>query len=1057
MSRAHSRHVFAWRGNVSAALELFTLGGLSLKLGGEAVSGLASRKAEALLVYLASTQRPHSRDALADLLWDERSQAQAQNNLRVLLSSLRQRLGPHLLITRQTVALNLEAAHWLDAAEMQAHLAAVRQYGASRDAAVHLEQAVSLYRGDFLEGVFWRDCQRFEEWVVVERERLQRLVLEALEALAVFHLHRQEYDRGIAHATRLLALDPLRESAHRQMMRLLARQGQRGAALAQYETCRQTLADELGLEPAVETTALYQRLWAARTGPAHNLPLQFTPLVGRAEELAAISEHLDDPACRLVTLIGPGGIGKTRLAAQAARLAAEERADAFPDGAGYVSLTAVSSPDSVAPAVAQTLALSLHDHDEPETQLLNFVRDKAMLLVLDNFEHLLPAAPLIVEMLRVSPGLKVLVTSRQPLRLRAEWLMEIQGLASPREGEAPRPEAHVALQLFELVARRVQPHFSLEAEQAAVARICRLVEGMPLGIELAAVRRRELSSQEIARQIENNLDALATSMPDMPERHRSLRAVFDYSWQRLAKAERRAFAGLSIFRGGFSEAAAQAVTGAAPTVLAALITHSLLREMRPGRYAVHEVLRQYAEEKLRASLAEAERAEREHGRYYLAFLHSRGAALQGPHQKEALADIDVDLENARAAWRRALTREMASDIEQSVDTLYRFYEARGQLHEGLEALTQTTEAFSGSPTGERAFGKALARLGALRGRVGQYAAAAEALRRSLALSERRSIQAEQIFCLIELARVAHDQGHYAETVRLIQQCLSLAGDRADDGSRSDALFLLGYARYRMGELEEAKQRLEDSLAAARRTGEPHRITAALNLLADVASFEGRYAHALELFTECLTVSRAIGNLFRAGVHLNNLGTVWHVMGQLAQARDLYQQSLEACRQIGNLYGQAIALSNLGEVSHALGDYAEALAAYQAGLAIGRRLQSPYTTLICLNNLGETYCARRDYPTAQSHLAEALQIAWDTRNLPVLMKMLVNQAALFRQTGQTQAALELLRLTSAHPAAEPYIVDRAKELLAEAGPAPTGAPRPLDEIVAGLLAALTPQN
>ncbi len=478
-------------------LDIRTFGGLTITHHGAPVTGLASRKAEALLVYLACIQRPHTREVLATLFWDERSQERALSNLSVLLTSLRHRLAPFLVITRQTVAFNLESDYWLDAAVLGAQLKSpLRAQSSSHDSIARLEISLALYQGDFLAGFHLRACRDFEEWAVVERERLQRLAIEALETVVTFYLHTGNYPAGLAPAQRLLQLDPLREAAHHQVMLLLARSGQRSAALAQYEICRRRLAEELGVAPSPDLTVLYERLRTAQPSPPHNLSAHtpLTPFVGREDELAQIAERLANPDCRLLTLVGPGGSGKTRLALSAATA----HLNAFLHGIYVVPLAPVSSSDFLIPALAQALQFTFVGRAHPKMQLFDYLHEKEMLLVLDNFEHLRSGTDLLIELLRQAPEVKLLVTSRERLNLKAEWLLDIAGLEYPASPEIENIEAYSATRLFTQTAQRVRADFQLSADtRASVAHICRLVEGMPLAIELAAAWMRSFSGEHI--------------------------------------------------------------------------------------------------------------------------------------------------------------------------------------------------------------------------------------------------------------------------------------------------------------------------------------------------------------------------------------------------------------------------------------------------------------------------------------------------------------------------------------------------------------------------------
>ncbi|NIN64081.1 MAG: SARP family transcriptional regulator, partial [Anaerolineae bacterium] len=344
--------------------------------------------------------------------------------------------------------------------------------------------------------------------------------------------------------------------------------GQRSTALAQYETCRRALTEELGVGPTAETVTLYERIQTEEDftppAPLDNLPPAPTPFVGREEELAELAELLANPDCRLVTLFGPGGIGKTRLALQVAA----DQVGAFAHGVYFVPLASVSTPEFILPTMANVLNLYFDGKPDPEEQLLNYLRQKEMLLVLDNLEHILEGSALLAKVLWHAPGVVLLATSRERVNLQEEWVYEIEGLTYPKDQASEEIESYSAVELFVQAARRIQRKFTLvEQVHPSVIRICQMVEGMPLGVELAAAWVPVRSCEEIAGEIERNLDILSTSLRNVPKRHRSLRAAFDHSWNLLSEQEREVFRQLSVFRGGFQAAAAEKVAGAPLPVL----------------------------------------------------------------------------------------------------------------------------------------------------------------------------------------------------------------------------------------------------------------------------------------------------------------------------------------------------------------------------------------------------------------------------------------------------------------------------------------------------------
>ena len=482
-----------------ASLEIRLLGGLQVRHDNADVTQFISSKAPALLAYLVVSRRPHQRDALAGLLWGEMAEAAAANNLRQTLTSLRKICDAHLLITRETVAFNPAAPHSVDVADLLAGLRLQEELPAPQVAA-RLAQALALYQGDFLEGFFVRDAPDFEEWALAQQVNLREATIQGWSALAEMWMALGEYGQAVAAAGSLLALDPWREEAHCQRMVALARSGQASAALAQYQACRKILAQEFAAEPAAETTALYERIRAASRGPRHNLPAATTGFVGREAELTELRRLLASPQTRLLTILGPGGVGKTRLTLETAAACVPM----FLNGVCFLSLAeaVLDQPESLPAALSAALPLPPASAAvPPRQQVLDFLRHKEVLLVLDNLEHLGEEAVWLGRLLAEAPDLKILVTSRQRLNLQAERVFSLEGLPQPSIS-SPDPQTSAAVELFVRRAQRLRPDFALNAQEGdAVARICRAVQGLPLGIELAAAWVDQLTCQEIAGEI----------------------------------------------------------------------------------------------------------------------------------------------------------------------------------------------------------------------------------------------------------------------------------------------------------------------------------------------------------------------------------------------------------------------------------------------------------------------------------------------------------------------------------------------------------------------------
>ena len=562
---------------------------------------------------------------------------------------------------------------------------------------------MTLYRGAFLDGLFAQDSVALEEWMLLQQEVLQRQALAALYQLAAYHERRGAYDEAYRFAMRQIQLDPWREEAHRQVMRVLALRGERTAALAHYETCRRLLDQGLGVAPAEETAACTARIRAAPDETSltpdqlalpslrpHNLPPQLTPFIGREGELARLAQLIEAQEDRLISLVGQGGSGKTRVALQAAA----EQIETFADGVRYVSLASVPVSGYLVATIGAALGLAFSGQKDERKQLLDELRSKEMLLVLDNFEHLLDALDLLAAILQQAAGVTLLITTREKLNMQGEYVVALEGLPYPLAETVEPPETFPAVQLFLQSARRVDSRYAPATAEdvAAVVSICRMVGGLPLAIELAAAWTPVLSTAEIFREISGNLDLLATGLRDVPERHRSLRAVFDYSWDRLSPEERDLLARLSVFRGGFRREAGEQGAGATLPLLSSLVAKTLLRRGPLGRYEMHELLRQYAESKLREAADAGREAHDRHCRYYSGFVAGREGKLRGKEQLAAREEIAAEIDNVRAAWHWAVEHKQWEAIAEQVEGRWFYCEIGGLFREADEAYAAAAAA-----------------------------------------------------------------------------------------------------------------------------------------------------------------------------------------------------------------------------------------------------------------------------------------------------------------------------------------------------------------------------
>ena len=562
------------------------------------------------------------------------------------------------------------------------------------------------------------DAPGFETWVITEREWFHQLMLAGLQQLLTAdRAAGRDYD-AINVARRMLQVAPWHEEAHQELMALLARTGQRSAALAQFELCRRLLDEELGVPPSAKTEALRAQIAVgamrgddqrsdggavtllpiapnlAEPEQVRNAPNYPDLLLGRAEDITRVRALLDDPACRLLTLVGPGGIGKTRLALAATdgNVAQYAQGACFIPFAGLTPAKAENCTDLVINGIANVLGYTFDAQQDPHTILLNYLANKHLLLICDNFEHLQPAATLLEEIVLAAPGVQLVVTSRKRLGVKHEWLYDVAGLAYATDGESAVGQCtYPASALFARCAQQVKVDFDPVAEADHIHAICRVLEGWPLSIELAANWLRLLSCAAIAARLQDDvmlLDA-ATTAPD--DRHRSMRAVLEASWALLTSDEQRVCGGVSCFRGGFELNAAQAVVHAGLVQLGSLVDKSFLRCDASGRYAMHEQVRQFAAARLGDDAVALDTIHRRHSTYFVALAAAQPILPGGTPGEATVTLFDRELKNLRLALAHALTDNDTARVASLLESLWPYYRFKGWNREIIVMMQQACD------------------------------------------------------------------------------------------------------------------------------------------------------------------------------------------------------------------------------------------------------------------------------------------------------------------------------------------------------------------------------
>lgn len=1022
---------------VESMLIVRLLGTTEIRLGNHWFSKLGSRKVQALFIYLIVTAKPVARSLLTTLLWPEMGEKAAKNNLRTTLAKLKENLGAYLDITTATVAFHYRLPYHLDVESLRIGLESAI---AAHDIAA-LQATLDLYQGEFLQGFHVRNAEPFEEWLLQEREQLHLLVLHAMETLLTLCIEQGEHTIGLDAGRKLLAIEPWSEIAHRQIMRLLAASGQRAAALAQYETCCKILSAELGIDPMPETTDLYRQIQLGTLPDLHlphetrqqiapttieaitdkTLPTQaaipnnlLTPLdkfIGREEELAFISERLTAADCRLLTVVGLGGIGKSAIALVLGQRLLHSSNTHFPDGIFFVSLAGIEivgdyNVDTLNPAmpiigaIAEAIGYQFQGDQPAYTQLQAYLRRRRLLLILDNFEQLIAYSTTIVTLLTHAPDITVLVTSRIRLNVRGETIVLLHGLSllstddTQPFHEAATWQKSEAVVLFVERAQSLDPDFTANVETiSAILQICQAVGGLPLALEMITAWVPLYSCAEIAEKLqrghpENEL--LTTQFVDHPSRHQDIQTVFEDSWHLLSEGGQWALAQLSIFGGQFTRQAARVVAEIKLSDLMQLRNHSLLQVDADSSYSLHPLIKQFAVQKwqqlTRGQPQQRHLLQRAHSHYYLQEIMDLARAGQGKEVLEVIQRLQKTHAEIVRSWQWIVQDQDRIQIQRSMVGLLRY----------LELTNQTSD------------GKALFGIAAEQqlGPIAAWLTVAQChFLRRLADHDQARAQLEEVVEALD--------SEFTDKANATMQGTAVEGGISPIVIHTFALSVLGWVHYEQGEYEKAHSCFSTAYRQAEATGDYTHLVQTLNGLGSVAFSRKQYTTARKHYRTALNYTQQQGDLHYTAVILGNLAAMAQATNAYTKAEHYLEMRLQLDQQTQNVRQMAISYQRLGQLALSRKRYAKAESHFRGSLTYFEQLgNSPEITHVLLD-LGKSLLRQDQLQLAETQCLRSLQMAIHAQMMPRILSALTLLAEIRIAEGKKDETATLLQMVSRH--------------------------------------------
>lgn len=968
------------------------LGNAEIRINSQLVGGLSTLKARALLIYLVmESDKVHPRGPLSAFFWPDVPEETALHNLRQALVLIKKSVEPIemacelVLTTRESIRLNPEFNVVVDALIFSSELKGLFDRFKSlpeRGFPIQkLERILSLRQGEFLPSITLADSDLFEDWLTINRESINHFALQGGSLLLHYYESRGEWVKASRCAEQLTKLAPWDELAHSRYINSLLCLSQSEAALAHFHNTVNYLRVDLGIEPGRQMQEALHSIEEFRQGKGYQSPKQdifrglprfSTPFIGRKGEVERLEEWIADPQSSVITITGPGGSGKTRLAARVA----ESQITLFRDGVFFITIDGCLSVQQIATRVLNSIVNHSERGIDPFEELLEWVDSRKVLLVLDNVDSCSEAAEFSAKLIARTPSLLLMFTSYSRLDLMGEKVLALQGLSITTPNESV--EYSEAIQLFlSHLQYENQPGLENPGFMKKVEEICELVEGLPLGIDLAAGQVKKMPADQFLIELKHNMDVLRSKAANLPERHRSIEASFENVWIHMDNTNKRALSLLTLFRTPFTAKAAESIFEIQYATIIGLVENSLLIWDGNERYRFHRAIKEYAHEKLVGERQDSSTHTIRYSDWFYKRLLTAYEDRQGDQFPLFLDQTQFEMDDYGQSIRLLIEDKQWEKVQRMIDALFVYFEGRSLFRQGSELFLELVSLCKEDLSALRCQVMLSSRAALLLLRLQQFDKAQRLLEFTLDTASLKKWTEELAFGNNILSAMSMVKKNSTTAEKQALTALGYARESNNEEEEAHALYNLSYARINKGDLSLAEESLTKCRVLCSQQKNWRRLSKVLSSLADIACFRGEFQLALDYYNEAVKIARSLGNKYSESLITNNIGTVYMELHEYSAAKDYLLRSAELCGEIDDREGVAIALSNLGEIAVDQQDFLSAIKYTEDSIAISTEIDSNWAEMSARIVLAEAWRKLGDLNKAKNEVITLLNLANET--------------------------------------------------------------------------------